>query len=297
MVERRLGRGLDFFLSGGRGGTPATRKEEPVQEDATRMIPVGQLGPNPNQPREAVDEGGLKDLAASIRANGILQPILARQAGERFEIVAGERRWRAAQLAGLETVPVLVRAITDDESAVFALVENVQRDDLNAMEKARAFRKLQETLSTTQEEIARRVGVERSTLANFVRLLDLPEPIQAHVSRGTLSMGHARAILGLVDKDIMVQVADAAIRGSWSVRALEEKVREANEAVASPSKPAKARGKGSSRPVWLKELEETLMENLATPVSVRYSKKRSQIVIDCNSREEFERLYERLKNA
>jgi len=297
MVERRLGRGLDFFLSGGRStGTPAdTENKSP--EDATKMVPVGLLQPNPNQPRGEVDPDDLKDLAASIRANGILQPILVRKAGERFEIVAGERRWRAAQVAELETVPVLVREITDNESAVFALVENVQRTDLNAIEKATAFRKLQETLDTTQDEIAKKVGLERSTVANFVRLLDLPAEVQAHVSRGTLSMGHARALLGLVDKDVLVPFADTCIRSSWSVRALEQKVREANEAVAAPTRPAKGKGKSRGRPVWVKELEETLMENLATPVAVRYSNKRSQIVIECGGREEFERLYERLKNA
>ena len=126
---------------------------------------------------------------------------------------------------------------------------------------------------------------------------DLPEEIQAHVSRGTLTMGHARALLGLVDPEVMEKVADAAIRGGWSVRVLEQKVREANEAMAATGKGKKAKGGAKGRPVWLKELEETLMDNLATPVTVRYTKKRSQIILECGSREEFERLYERLKNA
>lgn len=295
MVDRRLGRGLDFFLSGGRG---AGSKGKP-KLDETLSIDVGQLRPNPSQPRGAIDQEELRDLAASIRANGILQPILARPVEDGYEIVAGERRWRAAQAAGLEQVPVLVREISAEDSAVFALVENVQREDLNPLEKAEAFRQLQEKLGSTQEEIARRVGMDRSTVANLVRLLDLPEEVQAHVSRGTLAMGHARSLLGLVDRDLIVTMADEAIRGSWSVRVLEQRVREANEAVAAPAK-AGGGGKkkaGKGRPVWLKELEETLMENLATPVSVRYGRKRSQIVIECGSREEFERLYERLKEA
>ncbi|MCA8976472.1 MAG: ParB/RepB/Spo0J family partition protein [Planctomycetes bacterium] len=255
------------------------------------------LQPNPHQPRGPINSMDLGELAASIRENGILQPILVRRVGDRFEIVAGERRWRAAQLAQLETVPILVRSISDNESAVFALVENVQREDLNALEKAQAFKQLQATLGGTQEEVAKKVGLERSTVANFVRLLDLPEAIQALVSRGTLSMGHARALLGLVDRDLLEQVADAAIRGGWSVRALEQHVREANEAMAAPTKAAKAKSGTRGRPVWLKEIEETLMDNLATPVTVRYGRKRSQIAIECGSREEFERLYERLKNA
>lgn len=299
MVDRRLGRGLDFFLSGGRGAKAGATKDIPDEE--TLAVPVTSLKPNPNQPRGPIGPAELSELAASIRANGILQPILARRVTvkgkEHYEIVAGERRWRAAQVAELETVPVLVRTISDNESAVFALVENVQREDLNALEKAKAFRMLQEKLGTTQEDIAKKVGLERSTVANFVRLLDLPEAVQAHVSRGTLSMGHARALLGLVDKDIMVKVADASIRASWSVRALEQKVREANEAVTAPAGGAKAALGTKSRPVWLKELEETLMDNLAAPVALRYGRKRSQIVIECTSREELERLYERLKNA
>ncbi|MCA8951394.1 MAG: ParB/RepB/Spo0J family partition protein [Planctomycetes bacterium] len=268
-------------------------------EDSTE-IAVGLLRPNPNQPRGPIDPADLKELAASIQSNGILQPILARKVGDAFEIVAGERRWRAAQVAGLERVPVLVREISDQDSAVFALVENVQREDLNAIEKARAFQQLQKQLGVKQEEVAKRVGMERSTVANFVRLLDLPDEVQAHVSRGTLAMGHARTLLGLVDRELMVTMADETIRGAWSVRALEERVREANEALTAPAAPGatdtpKKATKG--RPVWVKELEETLMENLATPVSVRYGRKRSQIVIECGSREEFERLYERLKNA
>jgi len=296
MVDRRLGRGLDFFLSGGKGrkGTGGDRLQD---EEETLSVPVSMLQPNPQQPRGAIDGDELGELAASIRANGILQPILVRRVADRYEIVAGERRWRAAQLAQLENVPVLVRSVTDDDSAVFALVENLQREDLNALEKAKAFQQLQEKLATTQEEIARRVGLERSTVANFVRLLDLPAEIQAHVSRGTLTMGHARTLLGLVERKVMVEMAETAIRRSWSVRALEQQVRQANEAIASPKKPLKSKAGGRSRPVWLKELEETLVENLATPVVVRYGKKRSQIVIDCGSREEFERLYERLKNA
>lgn len=299
MVDRRLGRGLDFFLSGRGGGAKGEAEAEPQSHD-TMMVEVAKLAPNPHQPRDPIDSTELGELAASIRENGILQPILVRKAGKSFEIVAGERRWRAAQLAKLDNVPVLVREISDEDSAVFALVENVQREDLNAIEKAKAFQQLQKQLEATQDQVAKKVGLNRSSVANFMRLLELPSEVQDHVSRGTLSMGHARSLLGLVDRDLMVTMADEAIRGTWSVRGLEERVREANEATKTPGKPASARGsKGGTkeRPVWLKELEETLMENLAAPVSIKYGRKRSQITFECGSREEFERLYERLKNA
>ncbi|MCR9244434.1 MAG: ParB/RepB/Spo0J family partition protein [bacterium] len=302
MVDRRLGRGLDFFLSGGRGGAKGKpgAEETPAEKDSdTLELDVKLLEPNPDQPRGPIDPEELRELAASIQSNGILQPILARKAGERYQIVAGERRWRAAQIAKLTKVPVLVREISDDDSAVFALVENVQREDLNAIEKAKAFQQLQGKLEATQEQVAKRVGLTRSSVTNFLRLLELPAAVQEHVSRGTLAMGHARSLLGLVDKELIVPMADEAIRGTWSVRALEERVREANEATTQPDKPAKTSGgKGSkNRPVWLKELEETLMDNLATPVNIRYGRKRSQIQIECGSREEFERIFERLKNV
>lgn len=312
MVDRRLGRGLDFFLSGGRGTTPATpaqaaavagpaapapAKAEGSEE--TLLVEVGLLGSSPFQPRKEIDAADLQTLADSVRASGILQPILARRVGERFEIVAGERRWRAAQLAGLERVPVLVRKITDEESAVFGLVENIQREDLNAIEKAKGFHVLVQKLATTQEEVARRVGMDRSTVANFLRLLDLPEAVQAHVSRGTLSMGHARALLGLVDRDSIVKVGDECVRQAWSVRSLEQHVKSLNEALAKPEAPAPKAPEGSkkSRPVWLNELEENLVDALSTKVTIRYSRKKSQIVIECVGREEFERVFQRLKNA
>ncbi|MFO1076538.1 MAG: ParB/RepB/Spo0J family partition protein [Planctomycetota bacterium] len=295
MVDRRLGRGLDFFLSGGKGAASQPGK---ASEEETLVVEVGLLDPNPNQPRKVMDPGQLQELSDSIKANGVLQPILARKVGDRFEIVAGERRWRASQAAGLAKVPVLVRKISDEESSVFALVENVQRSDLNAIEKATAFRQLQAKLGTTQEEIARRVGLDRSSVANFLRLLDLPEPVREHVSRGTLSMGHARTLLGLADQELITTLADEAIRQSWSVRELEQRVKDANAALLEPAVPSDGKGKGGTtkgRPVWLKELEETLTDSLAAPVSIRYGRKRSQIVIDCASREEFDRIYEALK--
>lgn len=307
MVDRRLGRGLDFFLSGGRGQPPATPPPGPAAVgqpggqtpaakpagDEVLLVELANLAVSPFQPRRTFGEGELQELAESIRASGILQPILARRVGDRLEIVAGERRWRAAKLAGLSKVPVLVRAITDQDSAVFALVENLQREDLNAIDKAHGFQQLMQSLGGTQDEVARRVGLDRTTVTNFLRLLDLPKAVQEHVSRGTLSMGHARSLLGLSDGETMTNCAEECIRQGWSVRALEAQVKALQEASRGTGKAPSTK----ARPVWLNELEESLVDALGTTVAIRYGRKRSQIIIDCAGREEFERVFQRLKNA
>ena len=314
MVDRRLGRGLDFFLSGSRkqGAEPSTPKAsgsptkqpEPLAAAAAgervQTVALDQLEPNPYQPRKEMEEGELKTLAESIRESGILQPILARRAGDRLQIVAGERRWRAAKLAGLTKVPVLCRELTDNESAVFALVENLQREDLNAIEKAQGIKLLMDELKATQAQVAKQVGFERSTVANFLRLLELPASVQAHVSRGTLSMGHARCLLALPDHETMEITADASIKQNLSVRALESLVKDMLEGSKGKSQSLETKGKAKTkadRPVWLNELEENLVETLSTPVVIKYGRKRSQIVIECAGREEFERVFDRLKKA
>jgi ParB family transcriptional regulator, chromosome partitioning protein len=312
MVDRKLGRGLDFFLSSGnksaapRAQAPAETRAvpavpvQPVEAPALAtpanqliMVEVGQLAANPHQPRTGIDGSDLTELTQSIRESGVLQPILARRVGQSLQIVAGERRWRAAKLAGLAQVPVVVRETTDQESAVFALVENLQREDLNPLEKARAFRSLQEQLGAKQEEVAQRVGLDRSTVANFMRLLDLAPAVQEHVSRGTLTMGHARALLGSKDPEVQTRLADEAVRQSLSVRALEELVRQAN---VGPVLVAKKKDPKQIKAAWLKEIEENLTEALSTPVNVRYGRKSSVIQITCGGREEFERIYSKLKD-
>ncbi len=311
MVDRRLGRGLDFFLSGNRQpaptpppvvqpAAPAASLPDEVSEtkaagDEVMLVELDRLVPNPNQPRKVMEERELQQLADSIRTNGILQPILARKAGTQLEVVAGERRWRAAKLAGLTHVPVLVRNIDEQDSAVFALVENVQREDLNAIEKAQGFKLLMDRLGATQEVVAKKVGFDRSTVTNFLRLLDLPAEVQAHVSRGTLTMGHARSLLALPDAAAMTEMATSAIREALSVRALETKVKGALEASAGTGSGASP--KKSTRPVWVNELEENLVDALGSPVHIRYSRNRTQITIECGNREDFERVYQRLKNA
>ncbi|MFY9344850.1 MAG: ParB/RepB/Spo0J family partition protein [Planctomycetota bacterium] len=254
------------------------------------QVDLEALVPSPFQPRKTFPEAELNELAASVRVSGILQPLLVRRRGAQYEVVAGERRWRAAKLAGLTRVPALVRNLSDQESAVFALVENLQREDLNAIEKAEGFQRLL-TMGGTHEEVAQRVGLDRSTVTNMLRLLELPEEVRAHVSRGTLSMGHARALLGLSDPEAIRLCADQCLRHGWSVRMLEAKVKDLQTASLGRS------GKKPTRPVWLNEIEESLVEALGTQVTVRYGRKNSQIVIRCGGRAEFERVYARLKNA
>jgi ParB family chromosome partitioning protein len=317
MVDRRLGRGLDFFLSGSRkpaadSEAPKTEERTPAAkpapaeapavapEDAVQKVPVGSIEPNPYQPRKEMDEAELKTLSESIRESGILQPILTRKVGDRYQIVAGERRWRAAQLAGLKEVPVLCRELSDNDSAVFALVENLQREDLNAIEKAQGIKLLMDQMKSTQAQVAKQVGFERSTVANFLRLLDLPQGVQAHVSRGTLTMGHARSLLALPDHETMEITAEAAIKQSLSVRALESLVKDMLEGSTGKKpdndEPASPKAK-KTRPVWLNELEEGLVEALSTTVTIKYSRKRSQIVIECANDSELDRVSSRIKNS
>lgn len=330
MVDRKLGRGLDFFLSPSsrpaapaRGTNPASAEAKPAAAEPAQVVsepvaapaaavdvqpvvipvpavagselskvPVEQLVPNPHQPRTGIADSDLTELTQSIRESGVLQPILVRRVGQVLQIVAGERRWRAAKQAGLTEVPVIIRETTDQESAVFALVENLQREDLNPLEKAQAFKTLQQQLGAKQEEVAQRVGLDRSTVANFMRLLELAPAVQQHVSRGTLSMGHARALLGAKDPEVQTRLADEAIRQSLSVRALEELVRQAN---VGPAVPVKKKDAKQIKAAWLKEIEETLTETLSTSVNVRYGRKSSVIQITCAGREEFERIYSKLK--
>ncbi len=297
MAARRLGRGLDFFLSG------SSEAEAPeVGEEVTSSVAVDALAPNPHQPRRTFPETELKELAASIAQSGILQPILVRKTGDQHQIIAGERRWRAARLAGLEAVPVLVREISDEQAAVFGLVENLHREDLNPIEKAMAFRQIQRLANSSQEEVAKQVGLDRSTVTNFLRLLELPKEVQDYVSRGTLSMGQARAILGVPDDQRRKELAERAIRDRLSVRDVEAAAKDSK--AAAESEAAGARGKSGKDgkdskakevPLWLREIEDNLGEALNAKVSVRYGRKRSRIQIDTGPRADFERIYELLR--
>jgi len=219
-----LGRGMAALLSNA-APPPSVPAAAAIPGRSVLSLPVEAVERNPEQPRKRFDEAKLEELAASIRQHGIVEPILVRKEGGRYRILAGERRWRAAQRAGLKEVPALVREATDREAFELALVENLQRADLNAIEEAEAYDVLATDHGLTQEEIATRVGKERSTVANALRLLKLPEEVRDAVRTGQLDMGHARALLGLGGADEMKKLAQRAIREGLSVRALEGLIR------------------------------------------------------------------------
>ncbi len=226
MADKRrpaLGRGMAALLSN--AAPPPSAPAAAAPGRSVLSLPVEAVERNPDQPRKRFDEAKLEELAASIREHGIVEPILVRKEGGRYRILAGERRWRAAQRAGLREVPALVREATDREAFELALVENIQRADLNAIEEAEAYDVLASDHGLTQEEIATRVGKERSTVANALRLLKLPEEVRDAVRTGQLDMGHARALLGLGGADEMRKLAQRAVREGLSVRALEALIR------------------------------------------------------------------------
>ncbi len=220
MARKALGRGLGALLSA--EGT-ATATEEP------NTIAIDLIDPSPLQPRGIFDEAKLDELAQSINANGIVQPLIVRPKQDRFELVAGERRWRAAQRAGLTRVPAIVRNVSDDKVLELALIENIQREDLNPIEEARAYKNLIDTVGLTQEVVAERVGRDRSYVTNFLRLLRLPEDLQELVQAGRISTGHARTLLALPDLAAQRRLARKIIERDLSVRATEQAVRELNE--------------------------------------------------------------------
>ena len=229
MNRKALGRGLGALLSSDQS---IDLGPEPAEVDIDAVVP------GPMQPRTHFDEGSLEGLADSIRTHGVVQPLLVRRQGDRFELIAGERRWRAARLAGLTKVPIVVKDVPDRDLLEIALIENIQRENLNPIEEAQAYQRLIETVGLTQEALAARVGRDRSYITNYLRLLKLPEDLQKLVIEGRLSTGHARTLLGLSHVDLQRKIARQVIDGALSVRATEHLVRKAVD--GSPAKTASA---------------------------------------------------------
>jgi ParB family chromosome partitioning protein len=272
-----LGRGLASLIPQRSPGPPVTIE-----------IATSRIGPNPHQPRKRFDPEGLASLAASITEHGILQPILVTETLDGYQLVAGERRLRAAQAAGLERIPAVVRQLADREQLELALVENLQREDLDPLETADAYRQLIEEFGFSQDEVALRVGRARSTVANTLRLLELAPGVQAAVADGRLSEGHGRALGGLAT-ELQDRVLDSVIGQELSVRQTEELVRRLREPRPEPAGP-------SARPSdpELERVEEDLRRALGTKVSLARSRRGGRIVIEYYSDEELGRLYERL---
>jgi ParB family chromosome partitioning protein len=252
-------------------------------------VPIASLEPNPFQPRTAMDPGRLAELTASIRESGIVQPILVRRRGERYQIIAGERRFRAAQAAGLVTVPVAVRDVADEHLLELALVENIQREELNAIEEAQAFHRLQDEFSLTQDEIARRVGRDRTTIANTLRLLRLPRELRERVAAGALDAGHGRALLALDRAEDQVALGREAARKGLSVREVERRV-------ALLRAPRGGAG-GARKDANTRAAEERLRAALGARVEIARRGRSGHIRVHFKGEAELNRLYELLVRA
>jgi ParB family chromosome partitioning protein len=248
-------------------------------------LELDRIAPNEYQPRKVFDDGKLKELAASIKEQGVIQPIIVHRAGNGYGLIAGERRWRAARLAGLKTIPALVKEATKRELLEMALIENIQREDLNPLEAAEAYKRLQDEFKLTQEDLARRVGTERSTVTNFLRILGLSREIKQEIAAGNLSMGHAKAILSLERVRDQAQAAMHITKKGLSVR-------EAETLVGRMKDPPKEKRARLSHE--LKAIEEKLRKALGTKVSLSSKSKGGKIVIDYYSDEELDRILEKI---
>ncbi len=272
-----LGRGLGALL----GATTATSLE--VAQSPAQELPIESIVANPQQPRKSFDSNSLQDLADSLKRTGLLQPVVVRRHGQQYQIVVGERRWRAAQMAGLTQIPAIVREATEAQSLELALVENLLREDLNPMEEAEAYQRLLTEFSWTQEELGERVGKDRSSVANFLRLLKLPDVIQADLRGGRLTMGHARALLSLTSSADQLKLREQILAHSWSVRTTEESVQ-------TKRRPLPRRlGRRSSD---LTALEDSLRQALATRVRLIGNERAGRIEIVYTSAEDLERVTE-----
>jgi ParB family chromosome partitioning protein len=291
--RRALGKGLSALLPArGTAAAPAPAAAELKSKDGVLLLAIDAIEANPLQPRRSFPNDRLQELAASIRSSGIIQPLTVRKHLQTFQLVAGERRWRAAKLAGLTHVPVLVQDVADRQMLMLALIENIQREDLNPIELATAYDRLGRELGLSQEEIARQTGKDRTTIANTVRLLKLPPSIQSLVAEHRLSMGHARAILGLPDAHAQVQLAEEAVARGLSVRDVEARVQEAVN--PRPPRDSAAAAEGPTDPN-VKAAIEQLMRTLGTHVQiVALSADRGRIVIEYYSQAELDRIYQHI---
>jgi ParB family transcriptional regulator, chromosome partitioning protein len=291
-VERRggLGKGLGALIPSDVAPSSAAGL---ASHPAIEEVPINQIDPNPYQPRNRFDEESLAGLTASIRELGVLQPILVRQeSDDRYSIIAGERRWRAAKRAGLQFLPVIVRQVNDELTLQHALVENLHRDDLNPLEEAAAYQQLVEDFDLTQEEVAHKVGKSRSAVANLLRLFQLPPQVQRLVAEGRVSAGHAKALLGTPDRAFQESLARRVATDGLSVRDTEEAVRQRNGLAGSPSgSTGSSAGRTKLRAPGLLELEELLAEQLDTRVSINVGPKRGRVVIEFADLEDLERIY------
>lgn len=280
-MSKRLGKGLDALI-------PSLAVND---DDKVVDIPLNQLRANPYQPRKVFEEEAIKELAESIRQHGVIQPIIVRSVLKGYEIIAGERRFRASQYCGNTTIPAVVRSFSDQQVMEIALIENLQRENLNAMEIAVAYQGLMEQFSLTQEELSLKVGKSRSHIANFLRLLSLPEEVKEYVSRGTLSMGHARALVSVKNEETLKALAQQSIDLQWSVRELEEAVQQLDRKADD----AKSKPKQKKKDPFIENVEESLRDRFKTTVRIKHNKDKGKIELNYYSQQDLERLLELLQ--
>ncbi|MFC3886306.1 ParB/RepB/Spo0J family partition protein [Bacillus songklensis] len=273
-MAKGLGKGINALFAG-----LELQTEEPVRE-----IDIRELRPNPYQPRKIFNQEAIEELKQSILQHGILQPIVVRKSIKGYEIVVGERRFRAAKEAKLKTVPIIVRDLSEKQMMELALLENLQREDLTPIEEALAYQMLIKQLNITQEQLAARLGKSRPHIANHLRLLNLPESIQQLISKSQLSMGHGRALLSLKDKEGLTSVAQKALKEGWNVRQLEQHIAQLNHHV-----PRETKNK-QEKDIFIKETESVLRESFGTSVTIKQSKTKGKIEIEFFSKEDLERL-------
>jgi ParB family chromosome partitioning protein len=289
MAKVVLGKGLGALISNNKPASPAVEPSERVER-----VGLSDIVPSPLQPRKAFHSEQLQELVESIREHGIIQPLIVRKVDGKWELIAGERRWRAASQLGLKEVPVIVRQASDRDVLELALIENLQREDLNPIEEAHAYRRLAEEFSLRQDDIAQRVGKSRSVVANSLRLLDLHSQVQAHLAQGRLSVGHAKVLLGLQNQDEQLVAAELTIRQSATVRMTERLVAAqlARQGLGRSGKPGARPSQGNSPVIQhaVSDLEDRLRSRLATHVTIHHGEKKGRIEIQYYSNDDLDRI-------
>jgi len=276
-LSKRLGRGLDALI-------PALNIDE---KDHVAEIEITRIRPNPYQPRKTFNEAHLAELMASIKEHGVIQPIIVRESLNGYEIIAGERRWRASKALNLETIPVVIKNFTDEQVMEVALIENLQREDLNPVEIAAAYEKLMIKFNLTQEELAIKLGKSRSNVANFLRLLQLPETILDKVAEGQISMGHARALITIENEEQQINLTNKIAKDNWSVRTLEDKIKDLRNNVSRETNIQNKRPHSSK---MIKEIEEQLRNKFSTSVKIKDNKNKGRIEIEYFNQGDLQRI-------
>lgn len=304
--SRGLGKGLDALFGDAEvsirtesvkeSKEPAKTEKAPEQKDGgtaqaggIEYIDINDIKPNSNQPRKTFDEDKLQELAASIEEHGLIQPVVLRKVKRGYEIVAGERRWRAARIIGIREIPCIVKELSDEENMLLAIIENMQREDLNPIEEAEGISQMIDTYGLTQEQVSKSVGKSRPYIANSLRLLTLAAPVRRYVSEGELSAGHARALAVIKDEDKQISLAEAAVKQGLSVRQIEKLAQE------TKTGRTKKKANTAAKSPDVRRVEEDLKEVLGTKVNLNQKGKKGKIEIEFYSREDLERLIELLK--